>query len=93
MSADTPIPDGIPQDVWDDATYRMSDMGWHARSMIIGAARAILAERERCAKFVETMAVARGYAGGMVRENFVHRTNPSGSAVAIAAAIRAGLAQ
>lgn len=82
-------PPDISQDVWDDAKRHMSAVGWHAPSMIRGAAAAILAERERCAIFIETMAVARGYAGGGIRgAEFVRRTNPSASASVIADAIR-----
>jgi uncharacterized membrane-anchored protein len=84
-------PDDIPQDVWDMAVRNMAAVGWRAPSMIIGAAKSILAERERCAAFVETMAVSRGYAGGMARgSEFVPRTNPSGSAKQLADGIRRG---
>ena len=50
MTPTTPpaIPSDIPAEVWDMAVHNMTAVGWHAPSMIIGAARAIMAERARC---------------------------------------------
>lgn len=90
-------PEDIPEDVWDATdkpAFRVAldviaGQQWDIRPTI---ARAILAEREAAANFIETMAVARSYAGGMVRgDDFVRRTNPSGTATLTAMAIRDGL--
>lgn len=48
-------PDDIPQDVWDDAERRLGDrflLGARDAAVEI-IARAIMAERERCAKVAE----------------------------------------
>lgn len=56
-------PDGIPQDVWDAAQACIKGVGWHANSIFIGAARGIMAERERCAKQAEELANDRDQGG------------------------------
>lgn len=61
---------GFPDDVWQDAEKAMAGTGWYAKSRILGAARAIVSERERCAKLLEEgydRAVATPYRNDGVR--------------------------
>lgn len=46
-------PDDIEQDVWDQALRYMDAAGWYMTSVRIGCARAIKAERNRCAGIIE----------------------------------------
>lgn len=76
-------PDDIPQDVWDAASEVVGTIDGlgYAKVHTDKIARAILAERERCAEIAETGA---GWIGDY------HRTPKASMTGAIAAAIRKG---
>ena len=78
----------IPADVLKAAARDSEGNQW-APDIQREIARAILAERSRCAKFVETHAVTKAR---NVDDVIVPRRYPSIASVALAAAIRAGAA-
>ncbi len=69
-------PADIPEDVWDDAREAATGSGWaQTPSVLIVASRAILDERERCAKFADAKHdwPARWIAASLRGENDAYR--------------------